>query len=714
MEDLFALCEDFKKEWPLSKVKNMTLEEYTKAKADKGKEEPDSFTYWIEAKLQDCGSIWGGSSFKFGIYSRSDKTEKIDGRGLKYTRKYAWYKKYGETPEEAFENVRKNVIRVIEAVNRNDLPAIDSIDLGVAYKWKIAFHYQSDFQNPSIIGIFNPQVLKFLNNNVESKISEYHKALTTRKGTEDVFTYAKNLWSDYQKSLVPEIIDNSENRMDNLNTIYFGPPGTGKTYKVLQFLDKVDEEYVQNLSVKSQDSINISIGDAIVWHLAPGRDGKLWNKLSQGNRLGYEWCDNSLGDLRHPTFNNGHESITKRFAEVKEGDYFAIIRGYKLLGLAKATHDYDYSKAIHTDFPFQTIEVEWIRKFHEPILLNATQTMAFCRLNNGTRWDSFIQGLAERGIVITKDPNNQISPEDILERKHDYEIVTFHQSYSYEDFIEGIKPVLSEEGDSEDNGISYHIEKGIFLLACDRAAQKAGYSDLQSALETTKAERKIKFNQAMPHYIVIDEINRGNVANIFGELITLIESDKRLGGEHEVITKLPYSKSYFSVPANLYIIGTMNTADRSIETLDSALRRRFNFKATYPDVEVIIQPDELEIDLKKLLAALNERITQVLDIDHTIGHASFCELHNAPDPLEALIKLFDNKIVPQLQEYLFNNIEKLKQILGPKIVKEKQYTYQPFGGSENAFLDYEIITFESTLKNNDNSIIEILKGLYEE
>nr|WP_321264431.1 AAA family ATPase [uncultured Sphaerochaeta sp.] len=713
MEDLFALCEKFKKEWPLSKVQNMTLEEYTKTKSDKEKEEPDSFTYWIEAKLQDCGSIWGGSSFKFGIYSRSDKTEKIDGRGLKYTQKYAWYKKYGETHEEAFVNVKNNVVKIIEAVSRDDLSAIDDIDLGVAYKWKIAFHYQPDFKNPIIIGIFNPQVLKFLNNNVELNISEYHKALTRRKGNEDVFTYARNLWSDYQRSLVPEIIDSSENRMENLNTIYFGPPGTGKTFKVLQFLEKLDETYVQNLSPNDRDSINIPLGDAVVWHLAPGRGGRLWNKLSQGNRIGYEWCGNNLGDLRNLTFNNGHRSIIKRFSEVKEGDYFAIIRGYELFGLAKALHDYDYSRAIHTDFPFQTVEVEWIRIFSQPILLNATQTMAFCRLNNGTRWDSFIQGLAENGIVMTKNPESEMTAEDILERKHDYEIVTFHQSYSYEDFIEGIKPVLSEEGDSEDNSISYHIEKGIFLLACDRAAQKAGYSDLQSALETTKAERKIKFNQAAPHYVVIDEINRGNIANIFGELITLIESDKRLGGDHEVIAKLPYSKSYFSVPANLFIIGTMNTADRSIETLDSALRRRFTFKATYPNIEVIIQPDDLEIDLRKLLTALNERITQVLDMDHTIGHASFCELHNAPDSLEALVKILDNKIVPQLQEYLFNNPEKLKQILGPKIVREKKYTYHPFEGPENSLQEYEVMCFESILMESDKSVIEVLKSLYE-
>jgi 5-methylcytosine-specific restriction protein B len=218
----------------------MELPDYSNAKKNNNGE-PDTFTYWIEAKLQDFGSIWGGSSFKFGIYSRSNEEDKIESGGRRYTKDYAWYGKYGSNVIDAFVTVRSHIVDVIEAVQRDDLEAIDAIDLGVAYKWKIAFHYQKDISHPSIINIFAPEALAYLCKvKGKIKISECHRKLLSNIGDQSVYNLSERLWAGYQASLVPEIVDSTDNRQSNLNTIYYGPPGTGKTYQVLQFLKRVD------------------------------------------------------------------------------------------------------------------------------------------------------------------------------------------------------------------------------------------------------------------------------------------------------------------------------------------------------------------------------------------------------------------------------------------------------------------------------------------
>jgi hypothetical protein len=166
-------------------------------------------------------------------------------------------------------------------------------------------------------------------------------------------------------------------------------------------------------------------------------------------------------------------------------------------------------------------------------------------------------------------------------------------------------------------------------------------------------------DKSLPYVFIIDEINRGNVAQIFGELITLIEEDKRMGKPESISAQLPYSKNYFSVPPNLYILGTMNTADRSVEALDTALRRRFSF------VQMLPIPEKLKvtsdgIDLSKILSVLNKRLEILKDCDHMIGHAWFWDVTT----IEQLKMVFDNKILPLLQEYFYNDYEKLGLVLG--------------------------------------------------
>src|SRR5690606_6254361 len=175
-----------------------------------------------------------------------------------------------------------------------------------------------------------------------------------------------------------------------------------------------------------------------------------------------------------------------------------------------------------------------------------------------------------------------------------YEFVTFHQSYTYEDFVEGIKPVMIEDIEEQDN-LKYEIKSGIFKELCKRAENDPNNE----------------------YALFIDEINRGNVSQIFGELITLIEHDKRKGEKNELTLTLPYSRNLFSVPKNLFIIGTMNTADRSVEALDTALRRRFSFTEMPPKPELIKTEGKVEngivhgINLSILLEIINKRIEKL-------------------------------------------------------------------------------------------------------
>ena len=221
-----------------------------------------------------------------------------------------------------------------------------------------------------------------------------------------------------------------------------------------------------------------------------------------------------------------------------------------------------------------------------------------------------------------------------LRRHGRVEFVTFHQNYAYEDFIEGIRPVL----DKTQGELRYELRDGIFKRIAKRASDDP---DKRYAL-------------------IIDEINRGNIAKIFGELITLIESSKRLGKEDEATATLPYSQESFGVPDNLYLIGTMNTADRGIALLDVALRRRFEFIPRMPNANHDgISEDVQGVDCRKLLQAINDRIVENLDREHQIGHTYFLRVRD----LDELRRVFQTQVVPLLQEYFYDDWEKMGVVL---------------------------------------------------
>jgi len=378
------------------------------------------------------------------------------------------------------------------------------------------------------------------------------------------------------------------------------------------------------------------------------------------------------------------------------------------------------------------------------------------------------------------------SRESYSDLKNDWrvEFITFHQSFSYEEFIEWIKPDLSWNSDE----ISYKIEDGIFKKIVNKAKQKEvrnfneAYKKLLEKIEdknewmlilktkrwkdfwisinsnenlnlhTWKDKKKQwtltkenikaeleseikvfnywesyfewvkeylenncwyttieKLTTSKNYYLIIDEINRWNISKIFGELITLLESDKRLWEENEVITKLPYSKEDFWVPSNLFIVATMNTSDKSIVSLDTALRRRFWFKEMLPDYTLPGLEKNIEwINLAELLQKINNRIEYLIDKDNLIGHSYFLKINNLSD----LKIVMYNEILPLLEEYFYWEEEKIRLVLWSKLFRKKNIDEKLFenkGDFENDDTHYEI---NENLSNDEfiNALKNIIKS----
>lgn len=243
--------------------------------------------------------------------------------------------------------------------------------------------------------------------------------------------------------------------------------------------------------------------------------------------------------------------------------------------------------------------------------------------------------------------------------------ITFHQSYGYEEFIEGIKPVLNNQ-----NSIGYTIEDGAFKAFCKDATKVEGENSHNKVADDNAADVSMEQqDKELPnknYVFVIDEINRGNISKIFGELITLIEDTKRAGMAEARTAVLPYSGDLFSVPSNVYILGTMNTADRSISLMDTALRRRFQFIEMMPDVAILekIGANRVgDLDVALMLKTINERITYLYDREHTIGHAFFTKLAKNPS-IDTLRSIFEKSVIPLLQEYFYEDYQKIQFVLG--------------------------------------------------
>jgi 5-methylcytosine-specific restriction protein B len=404
-----------------------------------------------------------------------------------------------------------------------------------------------------------------------------------------------------------ETSDTEEEPLKPVNRIYYGPPGTGKTYELSKLLRR---EYEQPMASVSEEE---------------------WREQLVATRIAsLTWWEGAAAAL----YELGGKA---KVAQLYEHPFIRAIAAAK-------GRNQNITQTLWGTLQHHTVD--------ESTTVKTKQRLApavFDKTSDST-WQfagDWKESCAE--LIEAVDAYKAGAPTNGSVQR--YSFVTFHQSYGYEEFVEGLRPVLGS--DAEAGEIQYEIRSGVFKDLCRRA---------RSAPDQRFA-------------MVIDEINRGNISKIFGELITLIEADKREGAENAVLVTLPYSGESFSVPGNVDIIGTMNTADRSLALLDTALRRRFEFVAVMPDARddpgaplagLRVCSGEQVIDVPRLLDALNQRVEALYDRDHCIGHAYFTSLAKVPDGDERLVALqqvFSTRILPLLEEYFFEDWQKIRLVL---------------------------------------------------
>lgn len=455
--------------------------------------------------------------------------------------------------------------------------------------------------------------------------------ISYRKTVEKVKTKDVPLIFDFENNSGEEIMLNEENEKIEKNLILFGPPGTGKTHYLV---NKIRERYVGQSENSRQALIMSTFGNMTWWKVFACALIDKQKACSVEEILNHEFVQAKVKSSEN---NNVRQTIWGNLQEhtILESETVNVKRRLAPYIFDKNT---DSSWKLAGEWQEQMLdEIEAVKKF------------------KGAK----LEGEIKR-----------------------YEMVTFHPSFSYEDFVEGIKPILADS-DEEASDLGYKVENGVFKRLCLMA----------------------KEDPDNDYAIFIDEINRGNIPSIFGELITLIEVDKR----EKVSTVLPYSKKPFSVPRNLYIYGTMNTADRSVEALDIALRRRFSFKEFAPDstqINVSYEPKAVNA----IFEAINKRIEVLLDKDHLIGHAYF--MNGSIQDLEGLKRVFKDKIIPLLCEYFYEDWEKICLVLGKGFVEREKAKVQFAKGYDETYLDFEEKSIYR-ITDSDDWDLETFKSIYE-
>ncbi|WP_136809601.1 AAA family ATPase [Desulfosediminicola flagellatus] len=445
---------------------------------------------------------------------------------------------------------------------------------------------------------------------------------------------------------------------DPVNLILYGPPGTGKTYH----LNKLANQYTSK-----QQSIGYE-----VW-LSQQVAGESWFNVTFAVLYELDGAA-SVSDI-----------LAHKFVQLKVKANVRTRNVRQTLWSVLQTHAREDSETVKYN------------KRTAPLVFDKDENSRFLLVGD---WQEECTELIDMVKMWKQGPD-----EKVTEQRYDF--ITFHQAYSYEDFVEGIRPVQDEENGE---GLTYPVVAGIFRRICQRA----------------------QFDPAQRYALFIDEINRGNIAKIFGELITLIEGDKRtiyaVDGtlQSGMELTLPYSGDKFGVPKNLDIYGTMNTADRSIALLDTALRRRFRFKELMPNPAVIngsrgdgyIEDGEGGvINLRAMLTVMNRRIRFLLNRDLMLGHAYFWNIRD----FEGLKDLLLNQIIPLLQEYFYEDWHRIQLVLRdvgpdgsklePQIICHEELKEIEVLGFDHD--DYEDIIEYSVSKAEDISP-DAIRKIYEE
>ena len=450
------------------------------------------------------------------------------------------------------------------------------------------------------------------------------------------------------------------------NTILYGPPGTGKTYQTVNYAVAIIEG-------KSLEEVQVENHEEVL---------KRYRQYRQNGRIEFTTFHQSFG------YEDFIEGIRPIFAEDREEDSGDI--SYEITdGVFKKFCETAQPPAVDPNQnPYGFSESPTIWK----VSLASTgdnPVRDYCMKHGCIRigWDEYGEAITDDmdyhvgGKTVLNAFLSRMQPGDIIlscYTAHSIDaigVVTgepeWHPEFEHYKRLRTVKWLVQRKN----IGITeFRLEKSLTLSTVYRlnttvatvidVLKKNGFSGAAPA-KGTKG----------PYVFIIDEINRGNISKIFGELITLIEPSKRLGQSEELQAKLPYSHEAFGIPDNVYLLGTMNTADRSIALLDTALRRRFSFVEMMPDSGVLDGIEVEGISISGLLTTLNRRIEVLFDRERTLGHAFFTPLRQSPS-IQTLGEIFRDKVIPLLQEYFYDDYEKICLVLGDRKRPEQQQFFK--------------------------------------
>lgn len=466
------------------------------------------------------------------------------------------------------------------------------------------------------------------------------------------------------RPFIYELIEEFTSNLTLLNQILYGPPGTGKTYKT--------KELAVNIILGKEERSRTEILN-------------LYDELLSKEQISFTTFHQSM------SYEDFVEGIKPKMEDDEETLKYKIEKGiFKRIadkakgisGSKQKDNSIDFSKSNYFKMSIggkHRIDVHNWCVANDLVALGWGDNEDYSEYNNINNWNEFRDKFKKEFPYLVESSKYNIQAMFIFQKMKIGDIVLVSLGNHILDAVGIIEG--SYEYDSE-NEFGFHHYRKVKWLGTNMSASPEIFIDKgisqQSIYEFNKQDIKIEsfkeyFSEAEeikknPNYVlIIDEINRGNISSIFGELITLLEEDKRSGQAEEIEVILPYSKEPFKVPSNLYIIGTMNTADRSVEALDTALRRRFSFTEVAPNSELLKDKNVEEIELKTLLQTINDRIELLIDKDHKIGHSYFLNI----ETLEDLKQTFKNKVIPLLEEYFFGDYGKIGLVLGDGFIKLK-------------------------------------------
>lgn len=520
------------------------------------------------------------------------------------------------------------------------------IDVPIKKDSKI--YYQAD--------LLNGTCRRFDNNTIELEkikklkvvrdiIGPYEKSNASKiikdsiEAAKELVPFYEYILSERELRLSKNVEEEMKGIKPELNTILYGPPGTGKTYNTVIYAVAICEN-------KNIEDVQSEEYEKVLYR---------YNELKKEGRIAFTTFHQSFG------YEEFIEGISPIIFEDNSDDCSGNI-------------EYKIKSGIFKSFCEET---EKITIKNDKFSINKDATIWKVTVGSKVQNDCFVNNYIRIGFGIndkgTKEFVNQINEGDIIittdgNRKNirGIAIATSDEAYKLE----------NTESDSTTRDVMWlvrDINDDVTILNGNKWLQRKTVSRLPNMNIKDLMEFAIKKNVELKethieknngsYVFIIDEINRGNISKIFGELITLIEDTKRKGMTEEMSTILPYSGSLFSVPSNVYILGTMNTADRSIALMDTALRRRFQFVEMMPDTNILKNITVEGVEIAPILEKINERITFLYDREHTIGHAFFIKLIDSPD-INTLGSIFEKSIIPLLQEYFYEDYQKIQLILG--------------------------------------------------